>query len=640
MTDRLERMIPSTPQATAAIAQGQEESSPAVIRNGSSNGQVLFRIGDGVHHGAHVRPHQKQKGDPLFRPLRIYTLDPSASRLHGAIAQINVPYEPLEPGPRGSVLEVDNYDGAANTRYRQVDLDDPFLLMKDGRDPSPSDPMFHQSMCYAVCSTIYGAFRSALGRDVSWGFDTGKEHRARLRIRPHGFRGENAFYDKERGELCFGYYKASDKATGRNLPGGWVFTCLSHDIVAHEMTHAVLDGLRAHFIHPSGADVVAFHEAFADLVAIFQHFGYKEVVQAAIRQSQGNLRRADLLGALAEQFGHTTGSDRPLRTAIDVVDESATPLSYRDAGVEPHRLGSVLASAVFEAFTTIFKRKTERYVRLASDGRGILPPGELPADLSDILAKEASQLAAQFLNICIRAIDYCPPVDLWFGDFLRAVITADSELVADDPWAYREAWIDAFRRRGIYPRHVASLSEDALVWRPPVRPIPTIKKLSFAELKFAGDPGHAAGEEELRRQATVLAQEVCRRDHLSLFGLAEPGEYQGDLIEPPCVQSVRSSRRAGPDGQIAFDLVAEITQRRRVRDRRSGTTFDFFGGATVILDPNGDVRYAVLKNVLSEERLRLQRDFMAGDTGRRFWRRDGNALIPEKQLFKLAHETT
>ncbi|HET6676139.1 MAG TPA: hypothetical protein VFG71_12405, partial [Nitrospiraceae bacterium] len=449
MTDRLERIIPSTPQASAAIAQSQQES-PEVIGDVFSNGRVLFRIGDGVHHGAHMRPHQKQKGDPLFRPLRIYTLDPSASRLHGAIAQINIPYEPLEPGPRGAVLEVDNYDGAANTRYRQVDLDDPFLLMKDGRDPSPSDSMFHQQMCYAVCSTIYGAFRSALGRDVPWGFDTGKEHRARLRIRPHGFRGENAFYDKERGELSFGYYKGSDKATGRNLPGGWIFTCLSHDIIAHEMTHAVLDGLRAHFTHPSGPDVLAFHEAFSDLVAIFQHFGYKEVVQAAIRQSQGDLRRADLLGTLAEQFGHTTGSDRPLRTAIDVVNDYGIPsTSYQDAGAEPHRLGSVLTSAVFEAFTTIFKRKTERYLRLASDGRGILPPGELPADLKEILAKEASQLAGQFLNICIRAVDYCPPVDLRLGEYLRALLTADYDLVPDDEWGYREALVRAFRRHGV-----------------------------------------------------------------------------------------------------------------------------------------------------------------------------------------------
>ena len=85
------------------------------------------------------------------------------------------------------------------------------------------------------------------------------------------------------------------------------------------------------------------------------------------------------------------------------------------------------------------------------------------------MAEEASVLARQFLAICIRAIDYCPPVDIEFGEFLRAVITADRDLVPDDPWDYREAWIEAFRRRRIQPQSMATLSEDALLWSPPDR---------------------------------------------------------------------------------------------------------------------------------------------------------------------------
>jgi hypothetical protein len=30
---------------------------------------------------------------------------------------------------------------------------------------------------------------------------------------------------------------------------------------------------------------------------------------------------------------------------------------------------------------------------------------------------------------------------------------------------------------------------------------------------------------------------------------------------------------------------------------------------------------------------------MAGEAGRHYWRRDGKALVPEKQLFKLVHDT-
>src|SRR5690606_17242292 len=140
-------------------------------------------------------------------------------------------------------------------------------------------------------------------------------------------------------------------------------------------------------------------------------------------------------------------------------------------------LGAVLVSAVFQAFSTIFRRKTDTYFRLATGGAGRLREGELPAELRDVLAEKASNLANQFLTLCIRAIDYCPPVDIKLGEYLRAVITADHDLIPDDRWAYREAWVDAFRNHGIYPEGVTSLFEDALLWNPPVQPIPRVDEL-------------------------------------------------------------------------------------------------------------------------------------------------------------------
>ena len=53
------------------------------------------------------------------------------------------------------------------------------------------------------------------------------------------------------------------------MKGERVFTCLSHDVIAHELTHALLDGMRSHFTIPTQVDVLAFHEAFADLVSGF-----------------------------------------------------------------------------------------------------------------------------------------------------------------------------------------------------------------------------------------------------------------------------------------------------------------------------------------------------------------------------------
>jgi len=48
----------------------------------------------------------------------------------------------------------------------------------------------------------------------------------------------NAYYDPLLRALLFGYFPASETDPGNNLPGQTIFTCLSHDIVAHETTHA------------------------------------------------------------------------------------------------------------------------------------------------------------------------------------------------------------------------------------------------------------------------------------------------------------------------------------------------------------------------------------------------------------------
>ena len=545
--------VASTPDASAAVAQSGGGAGPEPDEFPAAPGvSVPFSLGAGVRRAGRVAPYERKRGDPIYRPLRIYTLDAAGSRLEGGVALVNVPYETLTPGPCGAVFEVDNHDGALGVDYQRLDLDDPGVLIRSGLSPTPSDPRFHQQMVYAVCSLVHAAFKTALGRDLAWGFDREGDGPVRLRLRPYAGDEENAFYDERTGELRFGYFRASGPVHGRNLPGGFVFTSLSHDIVAHEVTHALLDGLRQHFNRPTGPDVLAFHEAFADLVAIFQHFSYKEVVLAALRKSRGQLSHAELLTGLARQFGHTTGSAHPLRSAIDETGK------VYDPALEPHELGSVLVSAVFEAFDTIFQRKTERYLRLATGGSGVLQPGELPADLQGVLAEEASRLASQFLSLCIRAIDYCPPVGLEFGHYLRAVITADYDLVPHDPWGYREAWIDAFARRRIYPGSVTTLSEDSLRWSGPSRDLPNIEELSFARLQFKGDPGRPASPGELRRQARDLGQFVARLDRLAEFGLMEPGEWVGR----PCVESIRSARRVGPDGQIVFDLVAEVTQRR------------------------------------------------------------------------------
>jgi hypothetical protein len=604
MQDEAHSTTPSTPDATAATAQTRLPDQPAEKSKRKSEkrwpGQdEAFTLGQGVAFAVSADAYQRRREDPVYRPLKIYTVDPSTRRLEGATAVINVPYEELRQGPVGMRFAVETSGSSPFKDFKGVDLDDKSILIRSGRDPAPSDPAFHHQMVYAVCSSVYAAFRAALGRELAWAF---KE--PQLRVIPHAAMQKNAAYSRDDRSLSFGWYLAEDNAAGRTMPKQQVFACLSHDIVSHELTHAMLDGLRAQFGRSVSGDTAAFHEAFADLVALFQRFSYQEVVKTGIRHTGGRLDREKFPLQLAEQFGQGLGLAEGLRK----VDISENPTPYSPE-LEIHALGSVLVSAVFEAFLAVYKRRSAGYFRLANAGHAA-DDDEPSSELVEILAHLLSSLASQFLSICIRAIDYCPPVNIMMGEYLRALITADSDLVPDDPWAYREALIEAFGRRRIYPPKVPSLGEDALLWHRPGKPM-KVDKLSYYHLKFAGDPATPAGESELRRQACMLGLFVTHPDRVTEFGLAPAGhaELNGDKVDLPCIESVRSSRRVGPDGQMVFDLVAEITQCRTVAGSNGLPDFKFYGGSTVILDPTGEIRYIIKKSVLDNEQLQVQRKY-------------------------------
>jgi hypothetical protein len=69
------------------------------------------------------------------------------------------------------------------------------------------------------------------------------------------------------------------------------------------------------FNEPVNEDVLAFHEAFADIVALFLHFSYPGVLRHQIGQTRGDLSGENLLAQLAQQFGKAAGRGGALRDA-------------------------------------------------------------------------------------------------------------------------------------------------------------------------------------------------------------------------------------------------------------------------------------------------------------------------------------
>ncbi|WP_431858099.1 S8 family serine peptidase [Azospirillum sp.] len=590
-----------------------------------------------------VRRKPKEPPPPRRR-LRAYALDPSVAKSLSSVAVneavLSLPWEePLLPGPVGEYLEVVDIDPASNRLYDPVDLNEPKLLAQDGWPPSEGNPQFHQQMVYAVAMTTIGHFEEALGRKALWAprrttspdGGPGESYAVpRLRIYPHALRTDNAYYSPEKVALLFGYFPAASRPGDVTAPGSMVFSCLSSDIIAHEMSHALLDGLHRRFQEASNPDVPAFHEAFADIVALFQHFTIPELVRFQVAQARGRLDAAHLLGGLAKQFGEGTRRGGPLR---DYLGGEVPALSYATT-TEVHARGSILVYAVYQAFLKIVDHRTADLIRIATGGTGVLPEGALHPDLVGRLTDEACKTARHVLRMCIRALDYCPAVDITFGEYLRALITADRDLVPEDRFHYRVAFMEAFRASDILPRDVRTVSEETLAWSTMAEPSPPWLKTVFADLELGWDRVHDrstlyASIESNRWAVWSRLKKVLAEDPslCAAFGLKPDVPRYGEDGKPRTaadgattfeVFGVRPARRVAPDGTFRTEVIATIQQRQALPvdpAKPDGAWFWFRGGATLIIDPregHREVRYCIVKNSDSSSRQDRQRRTAAG----------------------------
>ena len=623
---------------------------------------------------------------PPFRKLRGYAFDPSFS-LKIDTALINditykIPWEEdveggIKPGPCGEYLEVIDYDPTVNKFYSPVNLNHPYILAQDGLEPSGSNPQFHQQMVYAVAMTTIKNFESGLGRLVLWSPHRLKadakgnskknqnkgeskpkdqeEYVPALRIYPHALRDANAFYSPQKKALLFGYFAAQPADVTLQMPENLTFTCLSHDIIAHETTHAILDGLHRKYTEDTNPDVLAFHEAFADIVALFQHFTFPEVLKSQIAATRGDLASQNLLGKLAQEFGIAIGSYGALRDAIGTFDNETGEWSPKIPNgdeyqtiFEPHERGAILVSAVFEAFITLYKSRIADLLRIATGGSGVLPKGELHPDLVNRLSAEAAKTSKHVLNMCIRAIDYCPPVDINFGDFLRGIITADTDLVSDDNRDYRLAFIDAFRKRGIYPTGIKHLSVESLSY--PLAKTTEISGVVEILVKFfreyssemaykitrkdiyetnkkyiAGNYNDDQKVYGLHRRLSAKFENIIGFEKLTglmysanweALGISSSNAYGGNWPSFS-VHSLHLASRVGPTGNNSNQIIVTLVQRTKVKlkkDRKgiqnlvkdsSKDATEICGGCTLIFDLDSlKLKYAISKPLLDVEALK------------------------------------
>jgi uncharacterized protein (DUF2267 family) len=550
------------------------------------------------------------------RDLTVLAEDPSikADGKRPLLTKVKIPAERFLPGPRGARLEVVDYDSTANVFYavhtlreESEEKPDEFADAAD-LDSLVGNPCFHAQHVFGVAAATLFEFERALGRSVSWGF---QDRSHQLKIVPHAFKEANAFYSKEDEAVLFGYFDDPRRE------GATVFTCLSHDIVAHEITHAILDGLRDQLTRPSSLDQAAFHEGFSDIVALLSTLRSESLIQHAIgkdkfdrvplKRTLKRIQEKSILFGVAEEMGAATNALGRGALRNSVVELAKKPKSL-NATDEPHDRGEILVAAVLTAFVTVW------HTRLYNKYRVQALKKDLEVDAWRV-AEEGAKAAQHLLTMLIRAIDYLPPVHVEFRDFLMATLTADWQTSPDDTtYRYRDILLESFAQFGITPHKSAD----------PAR------KGAYQPFKNRLDYNRG-NIESMRSDPEGMFRFIW--ENRAQFGLAEDAYTR--------VNSVRSVARVGPDGVIVRETIAEyyqLVKRANYRDLQrygislpkfatEGVYFDLVGGGTLIFNEFGVLTYHIanhIKSARQTERLNVMAEM-------------GQLLGAMRQPFALAH---
>lgn len=542
---------------------------------------------------------------PRTRKLTIIAQDPGIT-VDGKIltTEVEIPAEELAPGPRGYRVHVVDYDTSTGTLYMPLEYDplkdgrydDPFKEAADRHDDQAllADPRFHAQNVYAIVMRTLARFEFALGRRVHWGFPGHQIH-----IAPHAFADANAFYSEQDQALMFGYF-LSRRGNEKRM----VYSCLSHDVVAHETAHALVDGLRERYTDPSSPEQAGFHEGFSDVVALLSIFSLPKIVGMLLGPAAGKskaaqdvidpaeltaekLRRSVLLG-MAEELGSEISGVRgnrgtALRRSVELppLTEKDDPDKYAkmEEFNEPHRRGEILVAAMMNAFLEVWLKRIEKLKR------GRAPGSKLDRQM---VVEQGADAAAHLMTMAIRALDYAPPTDLQFCDYLSALLTADREVVPDDTkYGYRQILLEGFQAYGLEP---PPNTESDGTWRMVNNSLLSYDRTHFQSMMH--DPDE------------VFRFIWDNREPLRL--------HEGAFTK---VESVRPCLRFGPDGFVLHETVAEYVQMITLRAEElqmfninipEGMPLKqevtLYGGGALIFDEYGRLKFHVRNYILDAAR--------------------------------------
>jgi hypothetical protein len=293
------------------------------------------------------------------------------------------------------------------------------------------NPYFHQVNTWAIVQRVLEFYEDsqALGRPIPWGFDGN-----RLLVVPHAGYGENAYYDQTTKSLQF-YYFGDESQPG--------YTCLSHDILAHETGHAVLDGIRPLYNENPSVETSAFHEFIGDLTAILLALFNSDIRHFVAQKTQANLKEDKILSSIAEEFGQDLYARPYLRSASNHFSMEHPEIKNSTSA---HQISQVLTGAMFEILIGIAQLHMDKNLPVSEDGSSD-PEVRSPRKVTPLQAMWWA--ADRFRRVALQPLDLCPPCDIQFIDYARAIIRNDILTNPVDAEGYRAIMLQVFHDRKI-----------------------------------------------------------------------------------------------------------------------------------------------------------------------------------------------
>ncbi|MGJ3248228.1 MAG: hypothetical protein ACFE0I_19355 [Elainellaceae cyanobacterium] len=402
------------------------------------------------------------------------------------------------------------------------------------------NPFFHQVNTFAVVNRTLDLVEEELGHSIVWK-DGGP-----LVIRPHAFEGMNAYYSPSPQSLNFGYFSSPFRRTP-------VWTCLSHDIVSHELGHAILDTLRPLYVYGTDIDTHALHESLADLLAMFSALEHPSVVNYLYAETGGEMRDPSLITRLAEEFG--TGI---YGTGVAYLRSALEGVNYESAPKESHSRSKTWTAAIYEILENLVRQ---------SHPDGFAATYEGANTFADALV----QAIRWIKGMLFRAFHYMPPSDISMPLLARLIYEADARVFPEDE-RFREIAVQVFQQRGIW-------NYDLAIHAPDIGE-------TFRGLEHAN--------------ARMLARAVIQQADALRIPL-----WQGvRLLNPRLITTKRQIDKiqTGQDGESS--VVKEITEHyleytyemlEPIGDVTTGETvmFAVHGGGTLVMDENWKALFLV-----------------------------------------------